>query len=247
MNSIPSWWNEIEPTINHLIAGFSSQLRQKITDIKPHALIVKNPFLARARSREDARAFASWLIDSVISSSEETRFGDILEDAAIEMSRVAKGGRKSSTQGIDLEYDEGSTRSLVQIKSGTNWGNSSQHKKLASDFLAAQRVLRQGNSLSVRCIEGCCYGPSGISDRGTHIKIVGPMFWEEVTGWFDAGRKILEIVGSHATIDLHDSRNIAMEEVMNYLRRTGVANSDDEMNWNRLYDLISMSPRQRPK
>lgn len=47
------------------------------------------------------------IVDAFLSSSEETMFGNVLEGIAIDICSHAKGGRKSSTESIDLEYDEG--------------------------------------------------------------------------------------------------------------------------------------------
>lgn len=39
-------------------------------------------------------------------------------------------GRKAGIDGIDLDFDKYGQRYLVAIKSGPNWGNDSQIKKL---------------------------------------------------------------------------------------------------------------------
>ena len=77
------------------------------------------------------------VIGAYLSSSEETIFGGVLEKIAILICKHAKGGRKSSAEGIDLEYESNGERTIMQIKSGTNWGNSSQHK-------APEAKVRQG-------------------------------------------------------------------------------------------------------
>ena len=242
----PAWWHEAEPDIHAAIGNFASWMRSKVAAIKPHQLIVKNPYLFRARAPEDAKQLATRLIDAFLSSSEETRFGDILESTAIAICREAKGGWKSSADGIDLEYDEGGTRTIVQIKSGTNWGNSSQRKKLASDFLAAVRTLRQGSGIQARCIEGICYGPSGLKDYGSHIRLVGDAFWQDISGWADTGRAVLRIVEQHAGNGLTKVVTTTREAVVDYLQRSGVTSHGD-IDWDRLYDLIMMPTRERPK
>lgn len=79
----PEWWRRAEPDIHAAVREFATWMRDKVAEIKPHNLIVKNPYLFRARAPEDAEQLASRLIDAFLSSSEETHFGDILEQVAI--------------------------------------------------------------------------------------------------------------------------------------------------------------------
>ena len=241
----PDWWKQAEPDIHASISDFAEWMQNKVATIKPYQLIVKNPYLFRARAPQTANQLAARLIDAFLSSSEETRFGDILESTAIAICREAKGGWKSSADGIDLEYDEGGTRTIMQIKSGTNWGNSSQRKKLVSDFQSAVRTLRQGQGVQVRCVEGICYGPSGLKDYGSHIRLVGNTFWQDISGWLDTGRAVLRIVEHHAANGLTEVIATARASVVDYLQRAG-ATTHGDVNWDRLYDLIMMPTRERP-
>lgn len=50
-------------------------------------------------------------------------FGDFLEGLAIYVTQHTTGGFKSSSQGVDLEFNRDSYRYLVSIKPGTNSGN----------------------------------------------------------------------------------------------------------------------------
>lgn len=69
------------------------------------------------------------IVDAHISSNEETIFGDWLEGLAIFINSKVYGGRKSGIPGIDLEFDKNKARNIVTIKSGPNWGNSSQSQR----------------------------------------------------------------------------------------------------------------------
>ena len=241
----PDWWEQAEPDIHASIGAFAEWMENKLAGIKPYNLIVKNPFLFRARAPQTANQLATRLIDAFMSSSEETHFGDILEAAAIAICREAKGGWKSTASGIDLEYeDENEIRTIMQIKSGTKWGNASQRKKLVSDFNTAARVLRQGG-IQVRMVEGICYGPSGLDVLKTHIKLVGNTFWEDISGWEHTGRAVFHIVEQHAANGLTAAKTQAILAVVNYLIRAE-ATTNGNVNWHRLYDLIMMPTRQRP-
>lgn len=243
----PDWWHNAEPDIHDAVSDFAEWMRDKVAKIKPHKLIVKNPYLFRARAPADAEQLAGKLIDAFLSSSEETRFGDILETTAIAVCREAKGGWKSSAAGIDLEYDEGQCRTIVQVKSSMNWGNSSQRSKLVDNFRAATRTLRQGGQiLQVRSVEGICYGPSSIKEYESHDRLVGDKFWYEISGWHDTGKAVLDVVGHHAGNGLSEVLEDARLRVVEYLRNSD-ATTNGSVDWKRLYDLIMMPTRERPK
>jgi hypothetical protein len=69
-----------------------------------------------------------------------------LEGLAIFINHKAFNGRKSSTPGIDLEFYKDNVRYIVSIKSGPNWGNSRQIKKMKTDFTQAKKTLRTSSS-----------------------------------------------------------------------------------------------------
>jgi len=94
----------------------------------------KNPYLFKAKYVLTAHEIIKGLVDAHISSSEEGIFGDWLEGLALFINERVYGGWKSGIRNIDLEFDRKSVRYIVNIKSGPNWGNSSQIKKMESDF-----------------------------------------------------------------------------------------------------------------
>ena len=119
----------------------------------------KNPYLFKAKYVLTAEEIVRGLVDAHISSNEETIFGDWLEGLAIFINEKVYSGRKSGINGIDLEFDKDGKRFIVNIKSGPNWGNSSQIAKMKSDFKTAAKTLRTSNSrIQVVAVNGCCYG-----------------------------------------------------------------------------------------
>lgn len=187
------------------------------------------------------------MLDAFLSSSEETKFGEILEEIAIAVCRVSRQGRKSGITGVDIEYDLDSERTLIQIKSSRKWGNADQHKKLVDDFQSATRVIRQGSHINVRCIEGICYGPSEVKDRGTHLRLIGTEFWEDLCGWRDAGRYILSVIGEHAGNGLHELRSRAVQDLADCFQHAGVSSEDGLIDWGRYFDLVMTPVRDRPR
>lgn len=106
----------------------------------------KNPYLFKAKYILTASEIVQGIADAFISSAEETIFGDWLEGLSIFINQKVYSGWKSGIPNIDLEFDKDNIRYIVNIKSGPNWGNSSQISKMKSDFKTAQRTLRTSNS-----------------------------------------------------------------------------------------------------
>lgn len=241
----PDWWYEAEEKVDSLVSGFTDKLLKKLA-VSPEKVIVrKNPFLFRIRAGDaNAHSLARTIIDAYMSSSEETIFGNMLESVAEILCKHGRGGKKSAASGLDLEYDVNSVRTIMQVKSGTNWGNSSQKKELVRAFNRATTILRQGDAdLHVRCIEGCAYGQSGTKDFGTHHRVVGTDFWEEVSGWDGAAIEIMRLFGKHASNGLSDARLAAMKKMVEYLKQNGVVDDYDQILWDKFFMLI-MAPKK---
>ena len=159
----------------------------------------KNPYLFRAKYLLTAEKIIRKLTDAYISSNEEALFGDWLEGLAIYINQQIYGGWKSGITGIDLEFDKDNVRYIVTIKSGPNWGNSSQISKMKSDFKTAKRTLRTSNSgLIVSAVNGCCYGRDNKPDKGDYFKYCGQNFWEFISGQENLYKDIIEPLGHKA-------------------------------------------------
>ncbi|MGM0497798.1 MAG: PmeII family type II restriction endonuclease [Bacteroidota bacterium] len=159
----------------------------------------KNPYLFRAKHLLTAEQIIRKLTDAFISSNEETIFGDWLEGLAIFINQKVYGGWKSGITGIDLEFDKNNVRNIVTIKSGPNWGNSSQISKMKADFSTAKKTLRTSNSgLVVKAVNGCCYGKDNNPDKGEYFKYCGQNFWEFISGQENLYKDIIEPLGYKA-------------------------------------------------
>jgi hypothetical protein len=99
----------------------------------------KNPYLFKAKGLTSASDLIKSIMDATVSSGEETVFGNFMEKIAIFTCSQAFGGRKSSAVGIDLEFETESTKYLISIKSGPNWGNSSQKRKCKTTSLKPKK------------------------------------------------------------------------------------------------------------
>lgn len=190
---------EVESYVNDNIETFHDN---KIKALKKQnlkkLLKSKNPYLFKAKNINVASDFVKEMLDAKISASEEKIFGAFLEDLAIYISHQACGGRKSSATGLDLEFNYSAVHYVVSIKSGPNWGNSSQQNKLNADFKKAKVVLRQNNhTLNVHAILGICYGKTktNVWKGGTALKVVGQNFWYFLSQNKELYKEIIEPLG----------------------------------------------------
>ena len=159
----------------------------------------KNPYLFKSKNIVTAPELVGAMLDAYLSSQEEGLFGVFLEGLAIFVASETVGGQKSSTTGIDLEFVRDGARYIVSIKSGPNWGNSSQVKKMKDNFREASRVLRQGNrTMNIIAVNGCCYGRDSSPDKGDYRKICGQEFWEFISNDREFYTRIIEPLAHNA-------------------------------------------------
>lgn len=182
------------------IGTFHKKRIQSLDELKlSKVLRRKNPYLFKAKSVLTAEKIVRSLTDAHISSNEETIFGDWLEGLVIFINNKVYGGYKSGITGIDLEFDRNEIRYIVAIKSGPNWGNSSQIAKMKADFSAAKTRLRTSNSdINVVAVNGCCYGRNRIWDKGEYYKYCGQRFWKFISGDSELFTEIIEPLGYKA-------------------------------------------------
>lgn len=176
------------------IGTFHQKRIAGLTDLKLNRVLSKkNPYLFKAKFVLTAQDIIKSFTDAYISSQEETIFGDWLEGFAIFINTKVYGGWKSGIPGVDLEFDNNNIRHIVTIKSGPNWGNSSQIGKMIADFKTAKKTLRTSNSqLNIVAVNGCCYGRDNQSDKGDYFKYCGQRFWAFISGDNELYIKIIE-------------------------------------------------------
>ena len=197
----------------------------------------KNPYLFKAKYLLTSEAIIKSLTDAFISSKEETIFGDWLEGLAIFINGKVYGGWKSGIVGVDLEFDKGDKRYIVNIKSGPNWGNSSQIKKMISDFSTARRTLRTSNSgINIVVVNGCCYGRDNNPDKGHYFKFCGQRFWEFISGNPDLFTEIVEPLG-HKSKQRNDDFMSSYSQMINKFTMEfsdEFCTAKGEINWQQL-------------
>lgn len=198
MNSITD--QQITDYVEAHIGAFHDKRLEALDNLKLSNLLRrKNPYLFRSKNLVAVSDLIKSLLDAHLSSQEETLFGDFLEGLAIYVAEQVHNGYKSSATGIDLEFVKDGARYIVSIKSGPNWGNSSQIARMKENFNTVAIVIRQGNpATNVVAVNGCCYGRNANPDRGGYFKYCGQQFWELISDDSDFYTRIIEPLGHQA-------------------------------------------------
>ncbi|MGC8732907.1 MAG: PmeII family type II restriction endonuclease [Halothiobacillaceae bacterium] len=192
--------SDVSNYVEENIGGFHQKRIASLDTLRLSTVLKrKNPYLFKAKHMQTAEQIVRGLVDAHISSNEETVFGDWLEGLAIFINQKVFSGWKSGIPGIDLEFDRNNCRYIVSIKSGPNWGNSGQIKKMTDNFRSAKRTLRTSNSgIQVVAVNGCCYGQDRNPDKGDYFKYCGQDFWAFISGETELYTQIIEPLGHKA-------------------------------------------------
>ncbi|RPI07045.1 MAG: cytosolic protein [Ignavibacteriae bacterium] len=191
---------DVENYVNENIGAFHENRVNILKKIKLNQVLQKkNPYLFKAKNLLTAERLVESVLQAYLSSSEEELFGEFLEELAIFIASKTLGGRKAHGSGIDLEFKRSKVIYLVSIKSGVNWGNSSQYKALRDNFKKAVQILKQSKSIkTVQPVLASCYGKRKTIDNGEYLKICGQEFWYFISGNRELYTDIIEPIGHHA-------------------------------------------------
>jgi hypothetical protein len=232
----------LEEFIAAEITLFHERCLEKVKEVSLKSIISrKNPYLFRAKNILTAQDLAENLIHAVLSSSEETIFGGRLEAIAIKVCELTYNGQKSPANGLDLDFVRESIRYLVSIKSGKNWGNSSQHKQQDKHFLEATKIVRQSKHQGqLQCVLGICYGKAAPKDDGIKLQLCGQGFWELISGDADFYKKLIEPIGRVA--QAHDlNYQTEKAQLINRVTREILEqfSKNDSLDWNKILEFNS--------
>lgn len=237
-------FNQVSLYVNDNIDAFHSARLKSLSNLNIRRLTSKNPYLYRAKNMVTASDIVKDMMVAFLSSSEEEMFGRFLEDLAIYVCSETLGGHKSTTAGLDLEFvGEDSTYYVVAVKSGTNWGNSSQHAKLVDDFnLATRRLLQSRHTRNVQSVLGICYGRTRTSRmKHGYLKAVGQNFWALVSGNRNLYKQIIEPIGYRAR-EHNDAYELERSRIENLLTARFLAEyclPDGNIDWEKLVEASS--------
>ena len=220
------------------ISTFHANRLEKINNLKlDEVLLRKNPYLFKAKNILTAESLVRSILDAYLSSSEEELFGKFLESLAIHVASQTVDGRKSSAEGIDLEFNRDEVHYLVSIKSGPNWGNSSQKKRLEDNFKTARRVQQQGRAAKqIQPVLGICYGRTRDANTGVYLKLVGQSFWYFISEDRELYLEIIEPIGFRAREhnEAFMKRRAALENRFTARFIQTYCHSDGTIDWHKL-------------
>ncbi len=243
-NANPVSDDVVREYVEHNIGEFHLKRVERLNELQLRKLLRrKNPYLFRAKAIDAVPDLVKPMLDAHLSSQEETFFGDFLEGLARHVCDLARNGRASGIEGVDLEFDIGRTRYIVSLKSGPNWGNSSQIRQMRADFRRAAQILRQSNpTLQVQAVNGCCYGRTTMNfDRGDYWKLSGQSFWALLTDDADFYTRIIEPL-AHQARERNDDFMLAYAAVFNRLVvefTADFATPEYNIDWNALVKFNS--------
>ncbi|MDR1529264.1 MAG: cytosolic protein [Burkholderiales bacterium] len=205
-------------------------------------LLQKNPYLFRAKHLNTAAEIIESLLSAYLSSREEILFGDFLEKVAVYTCSQSFNGKKSSAEGIDLEFSRAKIYYLVSIKSGPNWGNSQQIRRMEENFKKAYRILGGNSSKKhIVAINGCCYGRDNKPEKDGYLKLCGEPFWSLISGRPSLYLDLIKSLG-HRAKEKNEAFLLAYERICNsftrdFLNRFCLDNGD--IDWSTLVKLNS--------
>lgn len=160
----------------------------------------KNPYLFKAKYVISAPDLVKLLLDAHLSSQEETMFGEFLESLAIYICGRVYDGQKSYRPSVDLEFQRDHTFYIVSIKSGPNWGNADQIRKMRENFGDAIKQIQSTHPdiKEIVAVNGCCYGQDANPEKDGYFKYCGQDFWEFISGIKELYTQIIEPLGHRA-------------------------------------------------
>ncbi len=197
---------KIQGYVNSHIDDFHNRRIESIKGLKLKTLIEKkNPYMFRTKDLRTPQDFVEPLLQAHISSSEESQFGGFMEGLAVFCSDLFQNTQKRPAPGLDISFVRDGIHYVIGIKSGNNWGNSSQQKKLNEDFKTAVKTLKQSRDVGeVMPVLGICYGKVREVHNGLYLKVSGQDFWNFISGDDNLYLEIIEPLGYEA--EKHNER-----------------------------------------
>lgn len=234
--------NDVVNFVESNIGEFHERRAENLRKLKLIQVIKrKNPYLFKAKNINDAHDLVKLILDAHLSSQEETIFGEFLEKLAIFVCSKVFEGKKSSAEGIDLEFERDKIIYIVSVKSGPNWGNSSQISRMIDNFKKAKKILRTSNTkANIRAVNGCCYGRESNSDKGDYMKLCGQEFWEFISNNDQLFVEIIEPLG-HRAKERNEAFQLEYSRIINIFTEEFMDDFcvDGEIDWDKLVKFNS--------
>jgi len=239
---------DITKYVEQNIGDFHAKRLEKLEKLNfKEVLKRKNPYLYKAKNILTAQDLIKNLLDAFLQSQEETLFGDFMEGVAIFVCQMVFNGCKSQKlEGIDLEFVKNGIIYIVEIKSGPNWGNSSQIKRMKDNFQNAKAILESENqNAKVVAVNGCYYGIDNKPNKGSYFKYCGQEFWEFISDDENLYINIIEPLGHNAK-EKNEEFLLAYSRVINKftLKFSQEFCEDGIINWEKIVEFNSQKSKK---
>lgn len=168
--------NQIREFANNNIAIFQELKLKPLENLNLNIILNnKNFYWYKANRIYSASDLIRKVFGDFLTSLEEHLFELFLKDLCVFISKKAYNGKKSSFNGIDIEFENNNIYYLVSINSGFNPINNIQQK---IDFQKAiKKVNKDGYNRNIKPVMGICFGKSNTESCTGCTKIVGTDFW----------------------------------------------------------------------
>lgn len=239
---------DIAKYVEQNIGDFHSKRLEKLEKLNFKEILKrKNPYLYKAKNILTAQDLIKNLLDAFLQSQEETLFGDFMEGVAIFVCQMVFNGCKSQKlEGIDLEFVKNGIIYIVEIKSGPNWGNSSQIKRMKDNFQNAKAILESENqNAKVVAVNGCCYGIENKPNKESYFKYCGQEFWEFISDDENLYIDIIEPLGHNAK-EKNEEFLLAYARVINKFTLKFSQDFCEEgmINWKKIVEFNSQKSKK---
>ena len=219
---------DVQEYVNVNIIDYNRHQKEILNKLTLNKLLKQNPYLLATKNIAVVSQLVEGLLDAFLSSSEEKLFGDFLEGLAVFVAGKTCGGHKSAATGVDLEFINKGVHYVVSVRSGPNWGNSSQQNKLQQDLQKAVITLKQARfGANVQAVLGICYGKTRTGYLRGYLKIVGQNFWYFISENKDLYTDIIEPIGYRAR-QHNDAFNEEKSKVANRFTKAFIEGFCDE-------------------
>jgi hypothetical protein len=249
--------DDLRVEIARLLAIFYDKRVAALGKLKLREVLArKNPYLFRAISEGDASGIVEDLLRALVSSSDETIFGNeffeplalwVAEHANADDSAVS--ARTSSGAGVDVEIEFATRLAAIAVKSGTKVFNAQSRAKQRDQFKQARnRLFKSGKQFDP--IVGYSYGRLNSKEQDFR-EIAGQQFWEELSGDPHLYITIVEAMAEPA-VQRATLFRAEYEKAINRFTRElliDFADADGQLDWNKLVEFNSskVAPPRAPK
>ena len=108
--------DDLKTYVEQNIGGFHKSRLDSLQKLELKDILKrKNPYLYKAKNILVSGDLIKIILDAHLSSQEEGIFGNFLEGLAIFINSKVYSGKKSSAEGIDLEFDKDGKSSVVGL------------------------------------------------------------------------------------------------------------------------------------